>query len=387
SAIKNLNAAQAGGLLDWQSPAQRGTNGLDATFLSSVKSTGFDRSGEVEAALQFASYQTHLFTRGAGAFGNALYLPRAIPNAINGIRDGIQRSSDRVAAINYDYGDAGTFNLATRTLGAAAGELFGANNLVEGAYGFDVEGRQLFGAERAERFTLGAFGVVSSGLGLTSSALRFAPAIESQALRANSEVFGVTRDLVQDARAFGNGYSRGFTRANAGVLNAGVNPTPFFKGVSGGINEIRASREVRALAAKSGVETQLEFDFEVQFYESNPTHLNPFSINYSQRSVASNVEEYIEDMIAKRWDWNRSGPIRVMKQEGQWVSYDNRRLLAAQKARLKFVPVQVVQANEMMSLRKTWLKAFTRRFNDARNTPRVPAGGLSTQPTIVPQSK
>ena len=48
SAVKNLSAAQSGGLLDWESPAQPGTQGIDASFLCSVKSTGFAGLGQGE---------------------------------------------------------------------------------------------------------------------------------------------------------------------------------------------------------------------------------------------------------------------------------------------------------------------------------------------------
>jgi RHS repeat-associated protein len=46
SAVKDLSAAQMGGLLDWQSPAQTGTTGLDASFLVSIKSTGISPYGQ-----------------------------------------------------------------------------------------------------------------------------------------------------------------------------------------------------------------------------------------------------------------------------------------------------------------------------------------------------
>ena len=118
--------------------------------------------------------------------------------------------------------------------------------------------------------------------------------------------------------------------------------------------------------------------------ESLPTSLSPNSINFSQRTVSSNVAQYADDMVAGRWDWSRSGPLRVMEKEGGgWVSYDNRRLLAAQQAGLESVPVQVVRGGDMMSPSRTWAEAFTRRFNDPRNVPAVPAGGLPTQPTIA----
>ena len=75
--------------------------------------------------------------------------------------------------------------------------------------------------------------------------------------------------------------------------------------------------------------------------------LSPSVINFSQRTVSSNVIQYADDMANGAWDWSRSGPLRVMERDGGWVSYDNRRLLAAQQAGVS-VPVQIVQPGELM---------------------------------------
>jgi len=76
-----------------------------------------------------------------------------------------------------------------------------------------------------------------------------------------------------------------------------------------------------------------------------------------------------------------------MKRDGQWVSYDNRRLMAAQQAGLKSVPVKVVKPTDLIPKKNiTWEKAFVDRFNDFRNIKLggpVPNSGLSTQPSIV----
>jgi RHS repeat-associated protein len=57
--------------------------------------------------------------------------------------------------------------------------------------------------------------------------------------------------------------------------------------------------------------------------------MDPFAINFSQRSVGSEVTDYTTAMREGRWDWARSGPLRVLDIEGRWVTYDNRRLMAA----------------------------------------------------------
>jgi hypothetical protein len=76
-----------------------------------------------------------------------------------------------------------------------------------------------------------------------------------------------------------------------------------------------------------------------------------------------------------------------MKQDGKWVSYDNRRLMAAQQAGLKDIPFEVVGPKAIMpGSKKTWEQAFRKRFNDGRNVDAggvVPSGGLSTQPSIA----
>jgi len=116
--------------------------------------------------------------------------------------------------------------------------------------------------------------------------------------------------------------------------------------------------------------------------------LNPNKINFSQRSVSENVVKYTEDMKSGNWDWSMSGPLNVMERDGQWVSYDNRGLMAAQNAGIDSVPVQVVKPNDLVPGKNiNWEKAFTDiRFNDPRNIKLggpVPNSGLSAQPEII----
>lgn len=114
--------------------------------------------------------------------------------------------------------------------------------------------------------------------------------------------------------------------------------------------------------------------------------LNSAEINFSQRTVSSNVAQYADDMANGAWDWSRSGPLRVMEREGGWVSYDNRRLLASQQSGAT-VPVQIVQPGEFMRPGVTWEQAFQSRFTHEWNVSAggvVSNGGLSTQPIILP---
>lgn len=120
---------------------------------------------------------------------------------------------------------------------------------------------------------------------------------------------------------------------------------------------------------------------------NTPKLLNPNGINFSQRTVCGNVSKYTQDMISGNWEWNDSNTIMVMNREGQWVSYDNKRLLVAQNAGLESIPVNVVQPNEIMpNSSLTWDDAFLTRFNHPWN---VQAGGsilntgLSSQPSIL----
>ena len=92
--------------------------------------------------------------------------------------------------------------------------------------------------------------------------------------------------------------------------------------------------------------------------------VNPNNINYSQRTVSE----------IRVFDVNKYEPIRVMDVDGQLVSYDNRRLLSAQNARLDKLKVDLVNGNDIMpGSKKTWKKAFQKRFEDPRN---IEAGGI-----------
>jgi RHS repeat-associated protein len=120
------------------------------------------------------------------------------------------------------------------------------------------------------------------------------------------------------------------------------------------------------------------------------TTANPSDINFTQRTVGPQVNQYTQDMQNGNWDWDRSGPLTVMDVDGQLVSHDNRRLMAAQNAQgVDSVPIQVVQPGDAYpasSTGRTWGEQFERRRNDPRNRRAggvVPPEGVSDQPSVV----
>jgi len=119
---------------------------------------------------------------------------------------------------------------------------------------------------------------------------------------------------------------------------------------------------------------------------SEVNSINPNKINFSQRTVSKSVNDYAADMKAGNWDWERSGPLRVMERDGNWVSYDNRRLMAAQQVGLDSVPVQVVKPTDVHpEMPGTWEDAFLKRLNHEWNIKAggpVPNAGISSQPEI-----
>ena len=70
--------------------------------------------------------------------------------------------------------------------------------------------------------------------------------------------------------------------------------------------------------------------------------VNPNDINYSQRTVSE----------IRVFDPSKYKPINVIIVDGQMVTYDNRRLLAAQNAGLNTLEINTVQADELFPLSK-----------------------------------
>ncbi|XXY46624.1 RHS repeat-associated core domain-containing protein [Sorangium sp. So ce269] len=117
-------------------------------------------------------------------------------------------------------------------------------------------------------------------------------------------------------------------------------------------------------------------------------NVDPRTIRFSQRTVGPETLDYQADMRNRRWDWDQSGPLRCMEVNGQLVSYDNRRLRAAQNATAQqpTVPVEIVDPRGRAPTGQTWAQAFESRRCDPRNAAAggaVPPEGLTQQPSIV----
>ena len=106
--------------------------------------------------------------------------------------------------------------------------------------------------------------------------------------------------------------------------------------------------------------------------------VNPNDINYSQRTVSE----------IRVFDSSKYKPINVIIVDGQMVTYDNRRLLAAQNAGLNTLEINTVQADELFPLsekKKTWWNKFKKRYKDERNIAAggiVPDKGLKEKPVL-----
>ncbi|WP_010582396.1 hypothetical protein [Schlesneria paludicola] len=113
----------------------------------------------------------------------------------------------------------------------------------------------------------------------------------------------------------------------------------------------------------------------------------PNSVNYSQNSVNKSVLDYAKDMEARNWNWDKSGPIRVMLIGGKLVSYDNRRVFAARIAGLKKIPYEKVNPNDLFpGSKRTWGEQFERRRMDVRNLvdgQPLPPTGTNANPKII----
>ena len=95
---------------------------------------------------------------------------------------------------------------------------------------------------------------------------------------------------------------------------------------------------------------------------------NPNDVAFSQRTVNNNVADYTNDMKNNNWDWSKSGPVRVMWQGDRYVTYDNRRVMAAREAGVKNIPIEVVAPKAIRpGTKMTWEEAFRRRFNHPLN--------------------
>ena len=105
--------------------------------------------------------------------------------------------------------------------------------------------------------------------------------------------------------------------------------------------------------------------------------VNPNDINYSQRTVSE----------IRVFDPSKYKPINVIIVDGQMVTYDNRRLLAAQNAGLNTLEINTVEADELFPLseKNTWWDKFKERYKDERNIVEggiVPDKGLKEKPVL-----
>ncbi|MDR2950593.1 MAG: DUF6531 domain-containing protein [Prevotella sp.] len=121
--------------------------------------------------------------------------------------------------------------------------------------------------------------------------------------------------------------------------------------------------------------------------------IDPNKLNYSQAYVSENVNGYTTDMKNGDWDWDRSGPLNVAEVDGQLVSLDNRRLLAAQEAGLEAVPIKKVNLDDALPPPATGgtygsnLKKKLKSKPKGSDVPKVqlPETGTPEKPTVVPK--
>ncbi|HLP42775.1 MAG TPA: DUF6531 domain-containing protein [Fibrobacteria bacterium] len=124
--------------------------------------------------------------------------------------------------------------------------------------------------------------------------------------------------------------------------------------------------------------------------------VDPNDLNYSQAYVEGDTVDYERDMKNGDWDWDRKSKkgnnvavLNVVEVDGQLVSMDNRRLLAAQNANLPKVPINRVNLDDIKpGTTITWRESLKRRLNSkpvGTNLPKVqlPPQGTKTKPTVV----
>ena len=124
----------------------------------------------------------------------------------------------------------------------------------------------------------------------------------------------------------------------------------------------------------------------------DPIWVDPMTVNYTQRTVSNKTSNGIsldamtKSMKESGFDLDKGKPLNVMDVDGQLVSYDNRRLLAAQNAGIDKIPVNIINPEAVhpdSSTGKTWSDKFKARRNDKRNKRNggvVPNIGASSKP-------
>jgi len=116
--------------------------------------------------------------------------------------------------------------------------------------------------------------------------------------------------------------------------------------------------------------------------------VNPNTINYSQGYVVGKekIGKLVSDMKTGKFDWSKS-PLDVQKIDGQLVSGDNRRLLAAQEAGCS-CSIVIRDPDEAMLGGGTYGKNIQKKMNSKPKGVDVPKidtrpKGTSTKPTII----
>ncbi|CAF1043946.1 unnamed protein product [Didymodactylos carnosus] len=114
--------------------------------------------------------------------------------------------------------------------------------------------------------------------------------------------------------------------------------------------------------------------------------ISPHLLNYSQQTVSPLVYEYEQAMKDGTWNWNKlpdehqnSTALKVANIDGQLVSFDNRRLLAAQNLGLTLIPIIKIHLDDIKpGTTTTWRKLFERRLKQSK----LPSQGTRTKPTV-----
>jgi RHS repeat-associated protein len=126
-----------------------------------------------------------------------------------------------------------------------------------------------------------------------------------------------------------------------------------------------------------------------------PTWVPASEVNYSQRTVSNvlsdgktTIADLSNSMKENGFNLAKGKPLNVMVVDGQYVSYDNRRLLAAQNAGID-VPINIVNSEDIhpdSTTGKTWGEKFRERRNHKWNKIAggvVPEKGISNKPTCL----
>ncbi|QYS90041.1 hypothetical protein [Flavobacterium davisii] len=124
--------------------------------------------------------------------------------------------------------------------------------------------------------------------------------------------------------------------------------------------------------------------------------INPNLLNFSQGYVNGQTETYEKAMKDGSWDWQKypdthqtPSAIRVVEVDGELVSLDNRRLLAAQNAGLTEVPIIRVKPEDPMPSGGTYGKNLAKKLNSRpKNRPdlpkiELPKTGSKTKPIVI----